>query len=95
MTEYFRRLIIKLLLNKQLINATLATNLINWKHSGFFIDHSIRIPAFSNKAREALSQYIARPRIAPKEAYLSAAHPSDPSRLSLFRAPGLVWGWFG
>ena len=50
MTEYFRRLIIKFFLNKQLINATLATSLINWKHSGFSIDHSIRIPAFSIKS---------------------------------------------
>jgi hypothetical protein len=67
MTEYFRRLIIKFFLNKQLINANLATSLINWKHSGFSIDHSIRIPAFSIKAREALSQYIARPPIALKK----------------------------
>jgi hypothetical protein len=67
MTEYFRRLIIKFFLNKQLINATLATSLINWKHSGFSIDHSIRIPAFSIKAREALSQYIARPPISLKK----------------------------
>jgi hypothetical protein len=62
MSEYFRRVVIRFFLKKELINAHLATSLINWKHSGFSVDHSIRIPAFSIRAREALSQYIARPQ---------------------------------
>jgi len=33
----------------------------------FRLDHSIRIPAFSIKAREALSQYIARPPLSLKK----------------------------
>ena len=56
MSEYFRRVIIKFFLKKQLINASLATKLINWRHSGFSIDNAVGIPAFSDKAREALSQ---------------------------------------
>ena len=67
MSEYFRRVIIKMFLKKQLISARLATNLINWKHSGFSVNHDIRIPAFSDQAREALSQYIARPPISLKK----------------------------
>jgi hypothetical protein len=67
MSEYFRRLVIRLFLKKELINAHLATSLINWRHSGFSVDHSIRIPAFSIRAREALSQYIARPPLSLKK----------------------------
>jgi hypothetical protein len=33
----------------------------------FRVDHSIRLPAFSSKAREALSQYIARLRLSLKK----------------------------
>jgi hypothetical protein len=55
MPEYFRRVIIKLFLKKQLINAHMATSPINWKDYGFSMDHSICIPAFSIKARGALS----------------------------------------
>ncbi len=67
MSEYFRRMIIKFFLKKKLISATLATNLINWRHSGFSVNHDIRIPAFSDQARQALSQYIARPPISLKK----------------------------
>jgi hypothetical protein len=35
MSEYFRRVIIKFFLKKELTNANLATSLINWRHSGF------------------------------------------------------------
>jgi len=34
--------------------------LINRRHSGFSVNHKVRIPAFSDQAREALSLYIAR-----------------------------------
>jgi hypothetical protein len=67
MSEYFRRVVIKFFLKKELINTHLATSLINWKHSGFSVDHSIRIPAFSIRGREALSQYIARPPLSLKK----------------------------
>jgi hypothetical protein len=67
MSEYFRRVIIRFFLKQQLINSHLATSPINWKHSGFSVDHSIRIPVFSIRAREALSQYIARPPLSLKK----------------------------
>ena len=67
MSEYFRRVIIKFFLNKQLINAKIATSLINWRHSGFSVDTSVHIPAGSSKTREALSQYIARPPLSLKK----------------------------
>jgi hypothetical protein len=67
MSENFRRVVIRFFLKKELITAHLATSLINWKHSGFSVDHSIRVPAFSIKAREALSQYIARPPLSLKK----------------------------
>ncbi|MCJ7798052.1 MAG: transposase, partial [Thermoleophilia bacterium] len=66
MSEYFRRVVIRLFLKKELLNSHLATSLVNWKHSGFS-DHSIRIPAFSIRARQALSQYIARPPLSLKK----------------------------
>jgi hypothetical protein len=37
MSEYFRRVVIRLFLKNELINAHLATSLINWKHSGFSV----------------------------------------------------------
>ena len=46
-SEHFRRVV---------INAHLATSLINWKHSGFSVDYAIGVPAFSIQARQALSQ---------------------------------------
>ena len=67
MSEHFRRVIIKFFLKKKLISAELATKLINWRHSGFSVDNAVSIPAFSDKAREALSQYIARPPLSLKK----------------------------
>jgi hypothetical protein len=67
MSEYFRRVIIKFFLKKQLISAKIATSLINWRHSGFSVDASVHIPAGSSKTREALSQYIARPPLSLKK----------------------------
>jgi hypothetical protein len=67
MSEYFRRVIIKFFLNKQLISAKIATSLINWRHSGFSVDASVDIPAGSSKTREALSQYIACPPLSLKK----------------------------
>jgi len=65
MSEYFRRVIIKFFLKKKLINANLATSLVNWRHSGFSLDNSVHLPAGSTKARKALSQYISRRMAVP------------------------------
>jgi hypothetical protein len=67
MSECFRRLIIKFFLKKELMSAWIATSLINWRHKGFSVHASVRIPAFSDQAREALSQYIARPPLSLKK----------------------------
>ena len=61
MAEHFRRTVIRFFLQKKLINERLAENLLTWRHSGFSIDNGVKIPASSQKAREALSQYISRP----------------------------------
>ncbi len=68
MSEYFRRVIIKFFLKKKLISAELATKLINWRHSGFSVDNAVSIPAFSDKAREALSQ-CTRPHLPWRKPY--------------------------
>ncbi|UCG00134.1 MAG: transposase, partial [Spirochaetaceae bacterium] len=67
MSEYFRRVIIKFFLKKQLISAKIATSLINWRHSGSSVNASVHIPAGSSKTREALSQYISRPPLSLKK----------------------------
>jgi len=66
MSEYFRRVIIKFFLEKQLINEKLSQNLLSWGHSGFSIDNQVKITAFGQKARESLSQYIAKPPVSLK-----------------------------
>ncbi len=55
MSDYFRRMIISFFLEKKLINERLAKNLSTWRHSGFSVDNKVKIPASSEKAREALS----------------------------------------
>ncbi len=60
LTELFRRRVISYFVNKKLLNEKFARNLLSWKHSGFSVDNSILIPAYSNKARVNLSQYIIR-----------------------------------
>jgi hypothetical protein len=38
-------------------------NMLGWTHSGFSVELTLKIPASSSKAREALAQYIARPPV--------------------------------
>ena len=59
MTEYFRRKVIWLFVEKKLINEEFARNLLSWKHSGFSIDNSVRM--LNRKSRESIGQYMARP----------------------------------
>jgi hypothetical protein len=37
----------------------LAKNMLDWTHSGFSLDMSVKIPAGSSRTREALAQIIA------------------------------------
>ena len=59
MVEVFRRRVIKLLVDHELLNENFARNLLSWKHSGFSIDNSVRI--LDESAQESLAEYIARP----------------------------------
>jgi hypothetical protein len=74
MTECFRRRVIKLFLEKKLINQHMADNLLNWRHSGFSIDSSIRFFGGSQQERENLAQYIARPPISLKKIRFESFH---------------------
>jgi hypothetical protein len=44
-------------LKRSLINERLARSMMGWTHSGFSLDMSVKIPAASSRAREALAQY--------------------------------------
>jgi len=63
LTEVFRRRVIKLFVDKGMLDRGFALNLLSWKHSGFSVDNSVPIPASSRKARVNLSQYIIRPKV--------------------------------
>jgi hypothetical protein len=66
LTEVFRQRVIKYFVDKGLLESSFARNLLSWKHSGFSVDNSVKIPATSQNARINLSQYIIR-------------HPGNPS----------------
>ena len=59
MVEVFRRRVITLLVDRELLNEDFARNLLSWKHSGFSIDNSVRI--LDEFAKASLAEYIARP----------------------------------
>jgi hypothetical protein len=61
LSQYFRTSVVAFFLKRTLINQRLARNMLDWTHSGFSVDSSVKIPATSSKAREALAKYIARP----------------------------------
>jgi hypothetical protein len=60
LTEVFRRRILKLFVERGLLDSHFARKILSWKHSGFSVDNSVPIPASSRKARVNLSQYIVR-----------------------------------
>jgi hypothetical protein len=63
MSGCFRQRVIAFFLERKLLNERLAKNMLDWTHSGFSVDDSIRIQAGSAKTREALAQYIVRPPV--------------------------------
>ncbi|MBE3038044.1 MAG: transposase zinc-binding domain-containing protein, partial [Chloroflexi bacterium] len=63
LSQYFRSSMVAFFLKRTLLNERLAKNILGWTHSGFSVDLSVKIPASSSKAREALAQYIARPPV--------------------------------
>jgi hypothetical protein len=50
-------------LKRTLLNERLARNMPDWTHSGLSVDLTVKIPATSSKAREALAQYMACPPV--------------------------------
>ena len=69
LAEVFRRLMIKYLVLKGLVDRNFTLNLLCWKHSGFSVDNSVKIPATSKAARVNLSQYIARHPVSLKKIF--------------------------
>ena len=69
LAEVFRRRVIKLFVEKDLLQKSFAMKLISWKHSGFSVDNSISIPASSQKARVNLSQYSVRHPVSLKKIF--------------------------
>jgi len=65
MTEVFRRRLIWLLVEKELLAEDFARNLLSWKNSGFSIDNSVRLT--NVKSKESLAEYIARPPLSLKK----------------------------
>jgi hypothetical protein len=65
MTEVFRRRLIWLLVEKDLLAEEFARNLLTWKNSGFSIDNSVRLT--DAKSKESLAEYIARPPLSLKK----------------------------
>ncbi|MEE8442050.1 MAG: transposase [Spirochaetia bacterium] len=65
MTEVFRRRVIYLLVEKQLLSEDFARNLLSWRNSGFGIDNSVR--ANDVRTQESLAQYISRPPVSLKK----------------------------
>ena len=67
LTEVFRRRVIKLFVDRGLLDPHFARKLLSWKHSGFSVDASVSILASSQKARVNLSQYIVRHPVSLKK----------------------------
>ena len=60
---------IKYLVVKGLLDRNFALNLLSWKHSGFSVDNSVKIPATSKAARVNLSQHIVRHPVSLKKIF--------------------------
>jgi len=65
MSEVFRRRLIWLLVDKELLAEGFAQNLLSWKNSGFSIDNSVCLT--DAKSKESLAEYIARPPLSLKK----------------------------
>ena len=60
MSSCFRQRVIACFLERKLLDQWRAKNMLDWTHSGFSVEASIRIPAGSAKTREAPAQYVVR-----------------------------------
>jgi hypothetical protein len=87
MVAVFRRRMITLLVQRELLNEDFARNLLSWKHSGFSIDNSVRI--LDQSSQESLAEYIARPPISLKKIRYEPFNRSDsPKAISQTRQGG-------
>jgi hypothetical protein len=75
MVEVFRRRVIKLLVQREILNDGFARNLLSWKHSGFSIDNSVRI--LDQSSQGSLAEYIARPPRMHARAVSASERPAD------------------
>jgi hypothetical protein len=76
MSSCFRQRVFAFFLERKLQDDRRAKNMLDWTHSGFWVDAGIRIPATSARTREALAQYLVRAPPFPVE----AAIPVFPQR---------------
>ena len=60
LTEVFMSRVIKLFVDRGLLDRGFALKILSWQHSGFSVDNFVSIPASNRKARVNLSQYIIR-----------------------------------
>ena len=60
LAEVFRGYVIKLFVDRGLLDRSFALKILSWHHSGFSVDNSVPIPASSRKTRVNLSQFIIR-----------------------------------
>jgi len=68
----FRATVIGFFLERHLIDERLAKNMLDWTHSGFSVDLTVKIPANSPKTRVALAEYIARPPVSLQKMLVEA-----------------------
>ena len=100
LSQYFRARMMDFFLKRELINQRLARKMMQWDHSGFSVDSSVRIPAGSSKTREALSQYIARAPVSLSKLivedhtatvlYQTAYNPYFRTNRKIFRATDFI-----
>jgi hypothetical protein len=79
LSQYFRATVIGFFLERRLIDQRLAKNLLDWTHSGFSVDLTVKIPATSPKTRVSLAEYIPWHR-GRSGALDCAAPPSEPDK---------------
>jgi hypothetical protein len=58
--EVFRRGVLKLFVDRGMLDLHFACKILSWKHPGFSVDNSVPVPTSSRKARVNLNQYIVR-----------------------------------
>jgi len=65
--ELFRRKVVQYFINNRLLDEKRANMILSWINSGFSVDNSVQIFSTDDKARENVSQYIARHPVSLKK----------------------------